>query len=258
MLLCDWLLTNQAVPQSYLATGIVNDDSVLRLDLRVYGQKFAFYYRELDKPLIQYARMWYKPGVFVDVGASIGLWSVGIGHQAKRQGGRVIAIEPVPHHRARLEENLRLNGLEKCVDVIQVAVGEGPGRASMALNPIGVADNASISPAGDLEVEVTSLDQLLQDRKVTGTTFIKVDAEGYDPLVIAGASRTIERERPLLFVEFLRERMEMNGLSIEWSWELLVGRLGYRCGYVSETGFVFIDEPGKVENVFFLPPGHKI
>jgi hypothetical protein len=69
----DRCITNYYDSRSYLATGTVNGDSRLLLDLRLYGQKFAFYYRELEGSLIAQARHWYRPGIFIDVGGSIGL-----------------------------------------------------------------------------------------------------------------------------------------------------------------------------------------
>jgi FkbM family methyltransferase len=66
--------------------------------------------------------------VVVDIGANLGAFTV---LAAKRVGpaGRVYAYEPDPVTCARLEGNVRLNGLEKVVVVENAAVGAAAGEA---------------------------------------------------------------------------------------------------------------------------------
>lgn len=251
MLLCDQLLTNQNDPSSYLATGVVNGDSKLILDLRLYGQKFAFYYRELEGPFIRQARSWYRSGTFIDVGGSIGLWAVAMGHQAKRSGNTVVTFEPVPHHRKRLCENLRLNGLEQTVEVIGVALGASERTARMNAHPLGAADNAWIDETGAFEVPVRTLDRVSQDAGWSDISFIKIDTEGYDPDVIAGAAETIRQWRPVIFAELLRERM-VDG-AMQATWDVLINDLGYRCVRLDGSRVIELNEPASWENLFFLP-----
>src|SRR5207245_60670 len=97
-------------------------------------------------------------------GGSIGLWAVGMGHQAKRLGGRVITFEPVAHHRERLHENLRLNVLDETVEVFSIALGAREGTVRMTTNPVGSADNAWISSNGSLEVPLVTLDYVVREQ----------------------------------------------------------------------------------------------
>lgn len=57
--------------------------------------------------------------------------------------------------------------------------------------------SAKISKAGDIEIEVRRLDDLLGDRKVT---FIKMDIEGSELAALRGAERIIREQRPKLAI----------------------------------------------------------
>jgi hypothetical protein len=48
---------------------------------------------------------------------------------------------------------------------------------------------------------------------------MKIDVEGYEPMVIEGARRTIKKDQPVILVEFNRERMDINGFSIDGAWD---------------------------------------
>ena len=253
VLLLDRILTDLNAPDSYLTVGLVNHDTRLRLDLRLYGQKFAFYYRELEPAFIAAARKYYRPGLFLDVGGSIGLWAVALGHQAKQRGGRVLTVEPIPHHRQRLLENLRLNHLEDVVEIIPVALGERDGIVGLYTNDLGAADNAYIASDGPVQVPLTTVDRLVHERRCEPITFMKIDAEGYDTKVIEGAEQTIRQWRPVIAAEFLRERMVINGMAIDPCWNFLVRDLCYNCFRFEGKRLVPIDEPGEWENLLFLP-----
>jgi len=253
VLFLDRMLTDGTDPGSYLAEGLVNGDSRLVLDLRVYGQKFAYYYRALEPALLAAARKLYRPGTFLDVGGSIGLWAVALGRQARQQGGRVVSFEPVPHHRERLLHNVRLNGLEDVVELVPCALGDEEG--IVGLNPVGpdIADNAFIVPGGTAVAPVHRLDRLVREHDWPEVTFIKIDTEGYDVRVIEGARETIRRSRPVIMAELLRERMLINGLTTAACWEFLVGELGYRCWRSEGAEMLRVEHPAEWENLFFLP-----
>src|SRR4051812_17459559 len=101
----------------------------LVVDLRSGTEWFAYYTGQFDDPRIRAARalVHRRPGVAVDAGANIGLWTVPLTLEAATVGSRVIAVEPVPGNARRLGENLRLNGVEAHADIRQVALSDGSG-----------------------------------------------------------------------------------------------------------------------------------
>jgi hypothetical protein len=72
--------------------------------------------------------------------------------------------------------------------------------------------------------------------------------------MLKGARPTIERDRPLLFAEFNRERMAINGFTIDETWQWLADR-AYRFYVLRNGSFVELKAPGEHENLFILPDG---
>lgn len=251
-LLLDRLLTNPADPRSYETVGRINGNFRFAFDLRPWGQKFAYYYRAWEPDYIHVLRGLYRGGWFVDVGSSLGLYVVSMSDLVRAAGGRIASIEPVPFNKKRQVVNVQLNGIEELVDYADVALGAEPGRVFLAVDPIHADNNAFISVEGDLEVPVVTLDQLARDRGWRGIGAIKMDVEGYEPRVIEGGRETIARERPPILAEFNRERMEINGFTIDDSWNFLLG-LGYRAFRLENWRLVGIDDPGEHQNLFFVP-----
>jgi FkbM family methyltransferase len=251
VLWADRRLTDPDDPASYLAVGRVNDEGRLVLDLRLFTQKFAYYYRRLERDAVRAARAWFRGGVFVDVGASVGLWTVAVATRAREVGGSVCAVEPVPHHRARLAENLRLNAVADLVEVVPCALGStAGGEVRLVANPLGAADNARIDPAGPVRAPLRTLDDLADERGWDDVDLVKVDCEGYDAEVLLGGERTLRRFRPVVFAELLREHASESRTAAARS--LLVDALDYAVGRVVGRRFRPLAGADE-ENVVFVP-----
>jgi FkbM family methyltransferase len=127
----------------------------------------------------------------IDAGANIGIIAVTLG--ALRPDLRIIAIEPVPDNCNDLRRNVQANKLEN-VEVIQAALGECVGAIRMKEDgPWSLVQADAV-----LEIPVMMLDQYA-DQPVA---FVKVDTEGYEPNVFAGARELFAKQKPLVFAEF--------------------------------------------------------
>lgn len=144
-----------------------------------------------------------EPGdVFLDVGAHLGLYSLGA---ATRHPGaiKVIAFEPHPLNVLTLLRQLGLNGQLHAVELICAAVGATAGFGKLwPYSTMGnfIAEHAPADAPKDnppLTVPIVSLDMLFADRAdlADGRVFVKVDVEGYEPPVIAGAARLLASGR---------------------------------------------------------------
>ncbi len=249
----DRVLTDARDPRSFQTTGVLLGRFPFHFDLRPWGQKFAYYYGEWESELIEPFRRLYRGGMFVDVGSSLGLYVVCMSDLVRQAGARILSIEPVPHNLQRQKANVALNGIGDLVDYLPVCLGATRGVVHLIADEVGGDNNAFIAEgAAGVACEVVPLDELADERMWPPIGAMKIDVEGYDPLVIDGARRRIARDRPLLLVEFNRERMAINGLTMEPAWNLLRD-LGYDAFRVERHTLRPVSEPGAHENLIFVP-----
>jgi FkbM family methyltransferase len=142
---------------------------------------------------------------FIDVGAHIGYYTCLAGHL----GRRVIAVEPCPTNLRYLHANLLANGFEG-VEVVPRVVAALTGVTEL----YGFGGGASIirgwksgTVLASRSVPTTTLDALLSDRLEGDCLLIKIDVEGAEYGVLAGARETLARRPPpIWFVEIYPHR----------------------------------------------------
>jgi len=170
------------------------DAEVEGLKLRLYPEgnvcerKFLFMPRFFDpdeRALIDAELP--SDGVFVDVGANVGLYTL---WAARRLGekGRVLALEPNPVVFARLVFNLALNGLQERVTALQCGAADRDGAFDLHLHPINLG-GGSLTPeegqAGDtIRVPCRPLEALLAEHGLERVDILKIDVEGAEELVL--------------------------------------------------------------------------
>jgi len=134
----------------------------------------------------------------VDVGANIGLSTILLARSAQR----VIAFEPSPTNVGYLRRNLASNGIAN-VEVVAAAVSDRPGTLRFHVAQFGAGSHvvAAGYVQGDaiatIDVPAITLDEAL----TVPVSFIKIDAEGHEPDVLAGARAVLTRDRPLVYTE---------------------------------------------------------
>ncbi len=130
--------------------------------------------------------------VVVDVGANVGYFTL-IASQLVGDTGQVWAFEPDPDAFDLLRRNVELNGY-KNVNLVPKALGAEPGTLKLFRHATNRGDHRVYDP-GDgreaVDVEVTTLDKVF----TAGTKIdvIKIDTQGAECAVAAGASKTLER-----------------------------------------------------------------
>lgn len=140
-----------------------------------------------------------RPGdCIADIGAHFGLYAIAF---AQRTGptGTVLAVEADPDNAAVLRAHVRLNQVEGIVQVIAKALSDQEGTAEWHSQGVqSVAKPNEGDPTGPT-VEVTTLDQISQGRKVD---VILVDIEGYEEAALRGGRSLLSdpSRRPRLIV----------------------------------------------------------
>jgi FkbM family methyltransferase len=135
------------------------------------------------------------PGIFIDVGANLGWHAV---HAAQhRSVEMVVAFEPDPFNGWLLDRNLTGNNVENVV-VSNAAVGAQTGTVRLHRYKSSNYGRHSLLTDygyGARTVPIVDLDSALQNFGLAGrlVSVLKIDVEGYEPAVIAGATKTLER-----------------------------------------------------------------
>ena len=161
----------------------------------------------------------YAGGVFLDVGAHFGLWSVYAAAIVGRTG-KVLAFEPSPAF-AVLRENAALNST---VQAFQYGLGAQDGEATFfdqgtASSGSFVNDVTKMNeryqptvPIGGNTVEIRALDTLTAEFGVR-PDLIKVDVEGFEYEVMRGAENVLQKVRPIMLIEIHPWQLKLSGSS---------------------------------------------
>ncbi|WP_018148406.1 FkbM family methyltransferase [Henriciella marina] len=137
----------------------------------------------------------------VDVGANFGLFGVHAAHVAPE--GKVVALEPLPSAFDLLEKNIDQNGLSARVEAINAAVSNRGGKAKFFVATDGAFSglrDTGRSPLLDtVNVSKIALDKCAPVQALDRIDFLKIDTEGHEAGVLAGAKDTLGRS-PEAFV----------------------------------------------------------
>ncbi len=162
-----------------------------------------------------------RGGMVVEVGANMGIHTVPLAQSLAVQGRKVLAFEPQRVIFQQLCANLAINGLTN-VTALPYACGREAGVVTFEEpdyrqggNFGGISMQASSSPARSSTVLVpcVRVDDVVN---VEHVGLLKVDVEGFELKVLEGSVATIQRCRPLLYVE--NDRVDQSRDLIEWIW----------------------------------------
>jgi FkbM family methyltransferase len=170
---------------------------------------------ELDL-LVPFVR---QGSLVLDIGASLGFYTIPLAQVVRARAGRLVAVEPIYANCEVLRRNLAVNGLTEVASVLPVALGAedaqvllhvesgGTGNATivsgLAASEVarhdkaggtGATQPASVRRLDDLELPFGELSM--------PCSLVKIDAEGFEMNILEGASEFVAGHRPVIFGEF--------------------------------------------------------
>ena len=147
----------------------------------------------------------YGGGVFFDVGASIGIYSL---YYAATQQGSVYSFEPSPFNLRQLVKNICKNKMADRITVVTnpltyktdiAAFINGSSEEGAAMNAFGVSYGQDAKPINsDIKYNMIgfSLDDLIEKNILKETpSLIKIDVDGIEHLILKGAVKTLRSEK---------------------------------------------------------------
>lgn len=182
-----------------------------------------------------------QPGaVFVDIGANAGIYSYWAAH-CMRGTGRVVAVEPDPEMRRRMQWNISTNGLS-CISVVGCALSDEEGEISLLVDARQRGRNTvdrshAVAEGGarrELRVPCNTLLGVARDLGLERITALKIDIEGHESAVLAP------------FVEQAPDRLLPDMIVIELKHDgdgrvrSLLHGAGYRTSITTPLNVVFV------------------
>jgi FkbM family methyltransferase len=221
---------------------------------------------DYEAHLLPAFKQYCKPGmVVVDIGANVGLYTM-LASTLVGPSGRVVSIEPSSENCRLILLSLAANQVRN-VEVLPLALDRARGWSNLSghfgsnggLVPTDAANVAS----GRCEIVATfPLDDLVEGR----VDFLKIDVEGAEGRVVAGAQRILETWRPIVTTELSLEMLgRVSGIGGEEYLETFA-KLGYRISILNRsTGLpdapttaqhIMKDwaDPLQIEDLLLLPP----
>lgn len=144
-----------------------------------------------------------KDSIVVDAGANIGVFSVFAATLASE--GLVFAFEPTASTFSFLKKNT-----EKYQNVTCFEVGLGETRAERNILNKGAGSGDNVMQDSPFlnhskyhngifeKTEITTIDFFVSEKKIPRVDFIKIDTEGYEAKILAGAKETIKKFKPVI------------------------------------------------------------
>lgn len=159
---------------------------------------------ELNKWFLPYAR-----GVVIDVGANVGGYTV----RACRQADLVVSIEPQLEVFKMLRKNVELNCHKNNVILIKKAISDRVGKTLIRIPKKkklmfsgeaflnNVKENEYFEQDFNFEyeeVELDTLDNIVNSLSIPKIDFLKVDIEGYEGIAFKGMINTLKKTKYLM------------------------------------------------------------
>jgi FkbM family methyltransferase len=225
-------------PRSCARVAVVNG-YLVELDLIDHIQRLVYLgaYERWETGVV---RRLLRPGMcFVDVGANIGYFTL---LAARRVGptGRVFAIEPSPYAADRLSRTISANVIPQ-VRIERCGLGRRQGEVVLCDAAVGNHTPTMLGGPGSPGrlVPVRTLDECVHEWNIDRIDLMKIDVEGYEPEVFAGAARTLaDGKIRAVLCEFNAHWLARAGTS---SREVYRGLL--KLGFVDRSGIA--GEPGN-------------
>ena len=222
---------------------VIEGDTYLSADIITKG-RLDVAHEELEK----YRKFIPEGGVVVDVGACLGDYTLTFSQMAGERG-RVHAFEPNPMVFECLQHNLYTYMDRANVELYNCGLGERYEPVSIILDRHNIgASRLERGSSGEAGGDSTSgiLVRAL-DNIAAGwprLDFLKIDAEGWEPLILDGGRETIRQFLPAMLIEVNTWPLGKMGFTPEDIWKRL-----------DELGYHYEKFDGPYGDVLCLPKG---
>lgn len=202
-----------------------------------------------------------KPGnVVYDIGANAGILTIDLAAHL-RGDVTIIAFEPIPSLAHAVALSASINGFGDRIRVYDVMLGRREGEASLFVPRHSIHASARSREAGAVELRrrVMTLDGLIAARAIPPPDVVKIDVEGGEMEVFAGATNLLKTRPPFIIFE-----ADMNMVRFGYTRADLLNAMTacarYTFMYVTPRGLIEAKDPtaelgDDFNNMIAVPPG---
>lgn len=152
---------------------------------------------------IEWVESFAENDILIDVGANVGMYSI---WAAAIRNVKVFAFEPEAKNYALLNKNIALNGLQEQIKAYCAGLSDKQGLTQLNIadlriggsnHALGEALNFKNEPVQPVFVQGSmgfTIDGLVSSGDLPIPTHIKIDVDGIEPKVIAGAAQTLKND----------------------------------------------------------------
>jgi FkbM family methyltransferase len=200
-----------------------------------------------DIKINRFLERFIRPGMtYVDVGANVGVYAV-IAAGLVGARGRVVAVEALPRLLPFLTDNFSMNGYSDRAQILSCAAADRDGTVtihdferyhgsgSILAEVVKQAEVIFADTARPIEIPARTLTGLLRDAKVGRADLIKIDVEGFETEVLAGAREFLQADPDTpIIIEW--HRSFISDERLRGLYDILVGDLGGRPEVIEPDG----------------------
>jgi FkbM family methyltransferase len=204
-----------------------------RLEIHPRSEKYYWMGTYEPQVLDEIARRLRTDATYWDVGSHLG-YMVAVASRLVGPTGTVVAFEPNPENIRRLRRTIELNDLQNVV-VREVALSDHVGQSDFyvdAASSMGSLLEGS-TPIASMHVPTSTADDEL--KSMASPDLVKIDVEGSESMVLAGAGALLER-RPALIVEVLTPEQRL---------EVTQHLVGYETSMLDERNMLAVPKPAE-------------
>lgn len=156
-----------------------------------------------------------KPGfTVIDIGSNIGQTAL-ICAKSIGKTGKIIGFEPDTINFEKAQRNIKLNSFSN-ITIHNLALGqrkeEVPLKINSPQNRGGNRIDRTLTDSKNI-IQVDTLDNIVSKLNISAVDLIKIDVEGFELEVLNGAKETIDKFKPLMFIEMNDKNLKEQNVS---------------------------------------------
>ena len=207
---------------------------------------------------LQFVRTVLAPGdLVVDVGANYGVYALSAARLVG-PAGRVLAFEPGAGPAAHLRRSKQANGFDG-LEIVAAALSDRSGQGHLSGGrDAALAEVVAEGGAEAQAITLLTLDEADARWDLGQAAFLKLDAEGHEPRIVAGGEKFLERASPLVLLEIrVGEKIDLSLIERLGAWGFQAFRL------LPGLGQLLALEPGEALdgyalNLFLAKPDRQV